>query len=90
VNLGCATGHPTLRDVATLHQPDAGADRAVHQARRSTSDKVYALPKHLDEKVARAAPRQARREADRRSTDEQAAYIGVPEAGPFKPDHYRY
>ena len=51
---------------------------------------VYVLPKHLDEKVARLHLDARRRQADQAASDEQAAYIGVPVEGPYKPDHYRY
>jgi adenosylhomocysteinase len=51
--------------------------------------KVYVLPKHLDEKVARLHL-DALGVRLTRLSDEQAAYIGVPVSGPFKPDHYRY
>ncbi len=51
--------------------------------------KVYTLPKKLDEKVARLHLEQDRSEADRVARD-QAEYIGVPQDGPFKSDHYRY
>ncbi len=55
---------PELRDERLLHQPGAGADRAVAATTSKYQSKVYVLPKQLDEKVARAAPGQARREAD--------------------------
>jgi adenosylhomocysteinase len=51
--------------------------------------KVYVLPKHLDEKVARVHV-EALGASLTRLTPEQAAYIGVPVDGPYKPDHYRY
>ena len=50
---------------------------------------VYVLPKHLDEKVRGPASGQGRRRLTKMSK-EQADYIGVPEKGPYKPDHYRY
>jgi adenosylhomocysteinase len=52
-------------------------------------NKVYMLPKHLDEKVARLHLKKIGVELDV-LTPEQAKYIGVPEQGPFKPDYYRY
>jgi adenosylhomocysteinase len=52
-------------------------------------NKVYMLPKHLDEKVARLHLKKIGVELDE-LTAEQAKYIGVPVAGPFKPDYYRY
>jgi adenosylhomocysteinase len=50
---------------------------------------VYTLPKHLDEKVARLQLRKLNAQLTTLS-DEQAAYIGVSKAGPYKPEHYRY
>ncbi|MBC5764922.1 adenosylhomocysteinase [Ramlibacter albus] len=89
VNLGCATGHPsyvmsssfanqTLAQIELFTKPDA-----------YESGKVYVLPKHLDEKVARLQLSKLRAELTV-LTDAQAAYIGVDKAGPFKPDTYRY
>ena len=51
--------------------------------------KVYTLPKHLDEKVARLHLAKIGVKLTT-LTDKQSTYIGVPQAGPFKPDHYRY
>ena len=74
---------PELRDVRQLHQPDAGADRAVDATRASTRSKVYTLPKHLDEKVA--ALHLAKLGAKlTKLTTEQADYIGVPAARPVQ------
>ena len=79
---------PELRDVEQLHEPGDRADRAVH-AHRLLREKVYTLPKHLDEEVARL-------HLDKlgvrltQLTEEQAAYLGIPVEGPYKPDHYRY
>jgi adenosylhomocysteinase len=50
---------------------------------------VYTLPKHLDEKVARLQLTTLNAQLST-LTDQQAAYIGVPKEGPYKPDHYRY
>jgi adenosylhomocysteinase len=50
---------------------------------------VYVLPKHLDEKVARLHLKKIGVELDE-LTDVQAAYLGIPQAGPYKPEHYRY
>ena len=52
-------------------------------------NKVYVLPKHLDEKVARLHLAKIGVELDELTT-EQAAYLGIPQAGPFKAEHYRY
>ena len=88
VNLGNATGHPVLRDVGVLHQPDAGADRALDQA-GPVPDGVYTLPKHLDEKVASLHLDKIGVKLTK-LTDEQAKYLDLPKNGPFKPEHYRY
>ena len=89
LNLGCATGHPSFVMSNSLHEPGDRADRAVHAHRRRTSSKVYMLPKHLDEKVARLHL-DALGVKLTELTHEQAEYIGVPVDGPYKPDHYRY
>ena len=81
-------GPPELRDVQLVHEPDDRPDRAVHEERRVREARVRAAQAPRREGRA-AAPRRARREADELS-DEQAAYIGVPVEGPYKPDHYRY
>jgi adenosylhomocysteinase len=88
VNLGCATGHPSFvmsssftNQVLAQIELWKHGDRYEHQ--------VYVLPKHLDEKVARLhLGRIGARLTE--LTDEQAKYIGVAVAGPYKPDHYRY
>ena len=89
VNLGCATGHPsyvmsssfanqTIAQIELFTRPDA-----------YDVSKVYVLPKHLDEKVARL--QLAKLNASLTElTAEQARYIGVPKQGPYKPDTYRY
>jgi adenosylhomocysteinase len=56
---------------------------------KNYENKVYVLPKHLDEKVARLHLKKIGVELDV-LTDEQAAYLGIPKEGPFKPEHYRY
>ena len=88
VNLGCATGHPsfvmsssfTNQTLAQIELWTKGADY---------DNKVYVLPKHLDEKVAALHLEKLGVKLSKLS-DKQAAYIGVPSEGPFKPDHYRY
>jgi len=88
VNLGCGTGHPsfvmsnsftnqTLAQIELYTRPDA------------YQNKVYILPKHLDEKVARLHLGRIGAELST-LTDEQAKYISVDKNGPYKPDHYRY
>jgi adenosylhomocysteinase len=88
VNLGNATGHPSFVMSAsftnqTLAQIELWTNGAAYGTR------VYTLPKHLDEKVARLHLGKLGARLTTLST-EQADYIGVPQAGPFKPDHYRY
>ncbi len=89
VNLGCGTGHPsyvmsssfanqTIAQIELFTRPDA------YQA-----GKVYVLPKHLDEKVARLQLSKLGAQLTV-LTDAQAAYIGVDKNGPYKPDTYRY
>ncbi|BEP89525.1 adenosylhomocysteinase [Variovorax sp. V77] len=89
VNLGCGTGHPsfvmsssfanqTIAQIELFTKPDA------YQA-----GKVYVLPKHLDEKVARLHLKKVGAMLTE-LTDSQAAYIGVDKNGPYKPDTYRY
>jgi adenosylhomocysteinase len=88
VNLGCATGHPSFVMSAsftnqTLAQIELYTNPAQYQ------NDVYVLPKHLDEKVAALHLEKLGVKLTTLTT-EQARYIGVPQAGPFKPDHYRY
>jgi adenosylhomocysteinase len=88
VNLGCATGHPSFVmsnsfTNQTLAQLELWANSASYEK------KVYTLPKHLDEKVAMLHLAKIGVELDVLSP-EQAEYIGVEAAGPFKPEHYRY
>ncbi len=89
VNLGCGTGHPsyvmsssfanqTIAQIELFTKPDA-----------YQPGKVYVLPKHLDEKVARLQLSKLGAQLTV-LTDEQAAYIGVDKNGPYKPDTYRY
>ncbi len=82
-------GASELRDVVVLHQPDAGADRIVDQSRQVQEPGLHAAQAPRREGRA-AASRQDRREADQADADKQATYIGVPQEGPFKSDHYRY
>ena len=88
LNLGCATGHPSFVMSASFSN-QVMAQIELHANAAKYERKVYTLPKHLDEKVARL-------HLDKLGvklthlTPEQAAYIGVPVEGPYKPDHYRY
>ena len=89
VNLGCGTGHPSyVMSSSFANQTIAQIELFTH-ADYYEVGKVYVLPKHLDEKVARL---QLGKLGARLTelTDEQAAYIGVPRQGPYKPDSYRY
>jgi adenosylhomocysteinase len=88
LNLGCATGHPSFVMSASFsNQVMAQID--LHQNADRYERKVYTLPKVLDEKVARLHLDKLGVKLTRLSR-EQAAYIGVPVEGPYKPDHYRY
>jgi adenosylhomocysteinase len=88
VNLGCAMGHPSFVmsnsfTNQTLAQIELWTNASKYE------NKVYTLPKHLDEKVARLHLKKIGVEIDE-LTQEQADYIGVPKNGPFKSEHYRY
>lgn len=88
VNLGCATGHPSfVMSNSFTNQTLAQIELWNHTDRYE--NKVYTLPKHLDEKVARLHLKKIGVELDVLSP-EQAEYIGVKVEGPFKPDYYRY
>jgi adenosylhomocysteinase len=88
VNLGCATGHPSFVmsnsfTNQTLAQLELWTNTSKYE------NKVYMLPKHLDEKVASLHLKKIGVELDELTPD-QAKYIGVPVKGPFKPEYYRY
>jgi adenosylhomocysteinase len=88
VNLGCATGHPSFVmsnsfSNQTLAQMDLWANKDFYEP------KVYILPKKLDEEVARLHLEKIGVKLTK-LTPEQAAYLGVPVEGPYKPEHYRY
>ena len=88
VNLGCATGHPSfVMSASFTNQVLAQIELFTQQGKYE--NKVYVLPKHLDEKVA-ALHLQKLGVHLTTLTPEQAQYIAVPQTGPFKPDHYRY
>jgi adenosylhomocysteinase len=88
VNLGCGTGHPSyVMSSSFANQTIAQVELFTHTAKYPIG--VYVLPKHLDEKVARLQLKKLNVELSE-LTDEQARYIGVDKAGPFKPDSYRY
>jgi len=89
VNLGCATGHPSfVMSSSFANQTIAQIELFTHQDYYEKG-KVYTLPKHLDEKVARLHLKKVGAQLTT-LTDEQAAYIGVPVEGPYKADTYRY
>jgi adenosylhomocysteinase len=88
VNLGCGTGHPSyVMSSSFANQTIAQIELYTNTAQYPVG--VYTLPKHLDEKVARLQLRKLNAQLTVLS-DEQAAYIGVSKAGPYKPEHYRY
>jgi adenosylhomocysteinase len=88
VNLGCATGHPSyVMSSSFANQTIAQIELYTNAAKYPVG--VYTLPKHLDEKVARLQLRKLNAQLTE-LTDEQAKYIGVSKAGPYKSDHYRY
>ncbi len=88
VNLGCATGHPSyVMSSSFANQTIAQIELFTRTADYPVG--VYTLPKHLDEKVARLQLRKLNAQLTT-LTEQQAAYIGVPVAGPYKAEHYRY
>ena len=88
VNLGCGTGHPSyVMSSSFANQTIAQIELFANTNKYPVG--VYTLPKHLDEKVAVLQLKKLNAQLTR-LTDEQAAYIGVSQNGPFKPDTYRY
>jgi adenosylhomocysteinase len=88
VNLGCATGHPSfVMSNSFTNQVLAQIELWTHGEKYK--NQVYVLPKHLDERVARLHLERIGVHLTQ-LTAQQARYIGVDEAGPYKPDHYRY
>jgi adenosylhomocysteinase len=88
VNLGCATGHPSFV-MSTSFTNQVIAQIELWQNHANYDKKVYVLPKHLDEKVARLHLARLNAKLTVLRPD-QAAYINVTPAGPYKADHYRY
>ncbi|QDE86013.1 adenosylhomocysteinase [Myxococcus xanthus] len=89
VNLGCGTGHPSyVMSSSFANQTIAQIELYSHSANYEVG-KVYVLPKHLDEKVARLQLKKLNAQLTELS-QEQADYIGVKTSGPYKPDTYRY
>jgi len=89
VNLGCATGHPSFVMSASFTNQTIAQIELFTRGDAYAKGQVYVLPKHLDEKVARLHLKKLGVQLTELS-QEQADYINVPVAGPFKPDHYRY
>jgi adenosylhomocysteinase len=88
VNLGCATGHPSfVMSNSFTNQVLAQIELWTNHSKYE--NKVYVLPKHLDEKVARLHLSKIGVTLDE-LTDEQSSYLGIPKSGPFKTDLYRY
>jgi adenosylhomocysteinase len=88
VNLGCATGHPSFV-MSNSFTNQVLAQMDLWQNPTKYEKKVYVLPKHLDEKVARLHLKKIGVELTT-LTQQQADYLRVPVEGPYKPDHYRY
>jgi len=89
VNLGCGTGHPSFVMSASFANQTIAQIELFTRTDAYENGKVYVLPKHLDEKVARLHLKKVGAMLTELS-DEQAAYIGVSKAGPYKADTYRY
>jgi adenosylhomocysteinase len=88
VNLGCATGHPSfVMSNSFANQTLAQIELWAHASKYEK--KVYMLPKHLDEKVARLHLKKIGVELDVLTAD-QAQYLGLRPEGPYKPEYYRY
>jgi len=88
LNLGCATGHPSfVMSNSFTNQVIAQMELFGHTD--FYEKKVYTLPKHLDEEVARLHLDKLGAKLTK-LTEDQAAYLGIPVEGPYKPDHYRY
>ena len=88
VNLGCATGHPSFV-MSNSFTNQVLAQLELWNNSDKYENKVYTLPKHLDEEVARLHLAKIGVELETLSQD-QADYISVPVKGPFKPEYYRY
>ena len=90
VNLGCGTGHPSyVMSSSFANQTIAQIELWTERDTNKYPVGVYTLPKHLDEKVARLQLKTLNAQLTE-LTDQQAAYISVNKAGPYKPEHYRY
>ncbi|MFM9998169.1 MAG: adenosylhomocysteinase [Burkholderiaceae bacterium] len=89
VNLGCGTGHPSFVMSSSFANQTIAQIELFTKPKQYKVGQVYVLPKHLDEKVARLHLHKVGAMLSELS-DEQAAYIGVSKAGPYKADSYRY
>jgi adenosylhomocysteinase len=89
VNLGCGTGHPSFVMSSSFANQTIAQIELFTKQDQYQAGKVYVLPKHLDEKVARLHLQKVGAMLTE-LTDEQAAYIGVSKNGPYKADTYRY
>jgi adenosylhomocysteinase len=89
VNLGCATGHPSFVMSNSFSNQTLAQIALFTEPEKYEVGKVYTLPKELDEEVARLHLEQLGVKLET-LTDKQAAYLGVPKNGPFKPEMYRY
>lgn len=89
VNLGCATGHPSFVMSASFTNQTIAQIELFTRGDAYKKGQVYVLPKHLDEKVARLHLKKLGVQLTELRQD-QADYINVPVAGPYKPEHYRY
>ncbi|MEI7999582.1 MAG: adenosylhomocysteinase, partial [Candidatus Omnitrophota bacterium] len=87
-NLGCAMGHPSFV-MCNSFTNQVLAQMELGQNAHKYENKVYTLPKHLDEKVARLHLEKVGARLDVLSYV-QAKYLGVKADGPYKPNHYRY
>ncbi|AKJ27631.1 adenosylhomocysteinase [Caldimonas brevitalea] len=89
VNLGCGTGHPSYVMSSSFANQTIAQIELFTRPDYYAAGKVYVLPKHLDEKVARLQLKKLNAQLTQ-LTEDQAAYIGVQKQGPYKPDTYRY
>ena len=88
VNLGCATGHPSFV-MSNSFCNQVLAQIEIWNTHEKLENKIYNLPKHLDEKVAELHLKKLGVKLDKLNKN-QADYLGIPTTGPFKPDAYRY
>jgi adenosylhomocysteinase len=88
LNLGCATGHPSFV-MSTSFANQVLAQIELYTRREQYENRVYRLPKRLDEEVARLHLDHLGVRLTR-LTPEQADYLGISQDGPFKPEHYKY